>query len=124
MKYSIKVSYFSSLRYECFDGYCLFDVHSDPCEYRNVARQNEQVLNMTVALLLQYRREIVRHVYPDVDPNADPTRTDGYWDTWLERGASGPSSRGRSSGVLTLFSACIIWFFTANQGFEPVKTTV
>lgn len=70
--------------YECFDDYCLFDVHQDPCEYRNVAAQHRDTLNAALDVLNRLRGETVPQYRPDVDPGADPRLFDGYWDTWME----------------------------------------
>jgi len=73
-------------RYECFDGYCLFDTLKDPCEYQNVAEQNPQMLNTTIHILEQFKREMIMQApKPITDPNADPRRFSGYWEHWLER---------------------------------------
>lgn len=76
--------------YECFDDYCLFDIQHDPCEYRNVAKQNQQILNITIDMLEQFKMELIKQYYPDTDPNGNPNNFDGYWDTWMERNASSP----------------------------------
>lgn len=72
-------------RYECFDGYCLFDTLQDPCEYRNVAEQNPQTLEVTIQMLERFKREMTKQPpTPITDPDADPLRFAGYWDNWLE----------------------------------------
>ncbi|XP_025194249.1 arylsulfatase B-like isoform X2 [Melanaphis sacchari] len=72
-------------RYECFDEYCLFDIVQDPCEYRNVAEQNPQMLNQTIDMLRQFKRVMIMQApKPITDPNADPRRFSGYWESWLE----------------------------------------
>ncbi|XP_060859382.1 arylsulfatase B-like isoform X1 [Metopolophium dirhodum] len=72
-------------QYECFDGYCLFDILQDPCEYRNVAKQNPQTLNATIHMLERFKKEITMQTpFPIVDPDADPRRFAGYWEPWLE----------------------------------------
>ncbi|VVC28693.1 Alkaline-phosphatase-like, core domain,Alkaline phosphatase-like, alpha/beta/alpha,Sulfatase, N- [Cinara cedri] len=69
--------------YECFDDYCLFDIRRDPCEYRNVVKQNQEALNMTVFMLEQFENELVNQTLLTVDPNADPRYFGGYWETWM-----------------------------------------
>jgi len=72
-------------QYECFDGYCLFDILQDPCEYRNVAKQNPQTLNATIHMLERFKKEMTMQVPdPIIDPDADPRRFAGYWEPWLE----------------------------------------
>lgn len=72
-------------RYECFDGYCLFDTLQDPCEYRNVAKQNPQTLAQTIGMLEQFKNEMTMQApKPITDPDADPRRFTGYWEPWLE----------------------------------------
>ncbi|XP_025421961.1 arylsulfatase B-like isoform X2 [Sipha flava] len=70
--------------YECFDGYCLFNVYQDPCEYRNVGIQHEDILNTTIYMLDRFRKELVKQSSPSIDLNSDPHNYDGYWETWLE----------------------------------------
>lgn len=70
--------------YECFDKYCLFDTIKDPCEFRNVAKQNPQILDATIDMLKQFKREMMSPDVPKKDPDADPRRFDGYWEPWLE----------------------------------------
>lgn len=74
--------------YECFDSYCLFDIQQDPCEYKNMAKTNQQVLNMTIDILEQFKKEMIKQVIPNIDPKADPRYFDGYWDTWMEHSNS------------------------------------
>lgn len=72
-------------QYECFDGYCLFDILQDPCEYRNVAKQNPQTLDATIHMLEQFKNEMtMQSPDPLIDPEADPRRFAGYWEPWLE----------------------------------------
>jgi len=98
-------------RYECFDNYCLFDVQRDPCEYRNVAKQNGQALAMMVDMLEQYKTEMIRQNIPRVDPNADPRLYDGYWDTWMERGTGVDTFRGgHHARVTMIIIACVFSF--------------
>lgn len=94
-------------RYECFDDYCLFDLHQDPCEYRNVGKQNERVLNMTLDMLVQFKKELVLGNRPRVDPNADPKKFNGYWDTWLEHGGSN-ALEGPMYLVILVFCAYLL----------------
>lgn len=70
--------------YECFDDYCLFDLHHDPCEYKNVANQNKYILNMTIDRLNEFKKNLVEQNRPEYDPNADPRCFNGYWDTWMD----------------------------------------
>jgi len=81
-------------RYECFDGHCLYDLIADPCEYRNVAAQNPSPLATATAALARYRNQLVPQHRPGVDPDANPDRYGGYWDTWLENTAAGRSDHG------------------------------
>jgi len=72
-------------QYECFDGYCLFDILQDPCEYRNLAKQNPQTLEVTIHMLERFKREITKQATNlIIDPDADPRRFSGYWEPWLE----------------------------------------
>lgn len=71
-------------RYECFDGYCLFDLKNDPCEYQNLARENGHILNAIIDLLEQYKKQLVKQNHPTLDPNADPSHFGGYWATWMD----------------------------------------
>lgn len=70
--------------YECFNGYCLFDIQSDPCEYRNLARENIQILNTMINMLDRYKNVLVKQNRSGIDPDANPSRFNGYWETWLD----------------------------------------
>lgn len=70
--------------YDCFDSYCLFNIHRDPCEFQNIATHNRQILNMTIDMLEQFKTEIVKQQQSTIDPNADPRHFNGYWDTWMD----------------------------------------
>lgn len=70
--------------YDCFDNYCLFNIHRDPCEFQNVGIHNGQVLNMTINMLEQFKTDIVKQNHTKVDLKADPRHFNGYWDTWLD----------------------------------------
>lgn len=74
--------------YECFDSYCLFDIQQDPCEYQNIAKNNQQALNMTIDILEQFKKELIKQNIPKIDPKADPLNFDGYWETWMEHNSS------------------------------------
>ncbi|XP_050061914.1 arylsulfatase B-like isoform X2 [Aphis gossypii] len=72
-------------QYECFDGYCLFDTVQDPCEYRNVAEQNPQMLDQMIDMLKQFKGEMKMQAPKRItDPDANPSRFSGYWEPWLE----------------------------------------
>lgn len=92
--------------YDCFDGYCLFDLQRDPCEYQNVAALNQQVLNMTVDMLAQFKKELVKQYYPKVDPNSNPSHFDGYWETWMENNSANLTHRHTCILILT----CLFYF--------------
>lgn len=99
--------------YECFDDYCLFDVQNDPCEYRNVAKQNQQILNITIDMLEQFKTELIKQYYPKVDPNGNPSYFDGYWDTWMEHSASSPKAN-TSLTILWCFPLIYSIFIRSN----------
>lgn len=79
--------------YECFDNYCLFDVLQDPCEFKNIAKNNQQAFNMTMDMLEQFKSEMIMQIYPTVDPNSNPRFFGGYWDTWMEPSAGSDLSK-------------------------------
>lgn len=95
--------------YECFDEYCLFDLQQDPCEYKNIGKQNQQALNMTIDMLNQFKKELVRQNEINVDPNANPSHFDGYWDTWLEGNDSGAL---KESKYVLIFVFCFYYLST------------
>lgn len=95
--------------YECFDSYCLFDIQEDPCEYQNVAKQNQQALNLTILVLEQYKKKVINQNIVDIDPNADPKQFDGYWDNWMERGSSDSPKKHTCIIILTSF----LYFLTS-----------
>ncbi|VVC41236.1 Alkaline-phosphatase-like, core domain,Alkaline phosphatase-like, alpha/beta/alpha,Sulfatase, N- [Cinara cedri] len=93
--------------YECFDSYCLFDIQQDPCEYRNIAKTNQQALNMTIDMLEQFKKEMIKQVNPEIDPKANPSYFDGYWETWMEHSGSNYLI---VNTYLTLFMSLLYFF--------------
>lgn len=99
--------------YECFDSYCLYDVNQDPCEYRNVGKQNEYILNTTIDMLNGFKKELMKQNRPDVDSNSDPRNFDGYWDTWLEPKNNAAKQHTAPSIRIVIFISCFVcnYFF-------------
>lgn len=95
--------------YECFDSHCLFDMRQDPCEFKNVAKQNQQAYNMTMDMLEQFKSEMIMQDYPKADPDSDPRHFGGYWDTWMEPSASSESSRAH---MCILVLTGVLYFLT------------
>lgn len=77
--------------YECFDGHCLFDIQNDPCEYRNVRKENQEILDEMIDILERFKKNMTKQNRQDCDPDADPLRFDGYWDSWMEFNGSASS---------------------------------
>lgn len=77
--------------YECFDGHCLFDIQNDPCEYRNVRKGNQEILDEMINILERFKKNMTKQNRHDCDPDADPVRFDGYWDNWMEFNGSASS---------------------------------
>ncbi|XP_060839029.1 arylsulfatase B-like [Rhopalosiphum padi] len=98
--------------YECFDSPCLFDIQRDPCEYQNIASRYPEALNMTIDMLLQFKKELMMQNYQEIDPEADPRFFDGYWDTWMEKSDGSISFRGRlHSRVILISMMCFYYYF-------------
>jgi len=99
-------------RYQCFDSPCLFDIQQDPCEYQNIASRHPEAFNMTIDLLVQFKKELTMQNYPAIDPAADPRFFDGYWDTWMEKSVGSISFGGQlNSCVIIILIMCFYNYF-------------
>lgn len=98
--------------YECFDDYCLFDIQQDPCEYRNVAKQNQQAFNATIGMLEQFKKELIKQNESIVNHNADPRYFDGYWETWMDSSSGSDSPDGHTRLIIYLTSVILLFNFT------------
>ncbi|XP_078346460.1 arylsulfatase J-like [Oculina patagonica] len=66
------------------DGPCLFNIEDDPCEYTNLAGEEEDVLNYILQLLEKYKASMVPIRNKPYDPNANPHINDGLWTAWCD----------------------------------------
>lgn len=96
--------------YECFDDYCLFDLQQDPCEFRNVAKQNQHTFNMTIGILEQFKKELIKQNDTILNFKADPRYFDGYWETWMDSSGS-DSSQGHRTGLTISLTSIILLFY-------------
>ncbi|XP_050430569.1 arylsulfatase B-like isoform X2 [Adelges cooleyi] len=101
-----------SEHYECFNGYCLFDLENDPCEYKNVAKQHPQVLNMTLDMMNEFKKELVKQNRPGIDPNSDPRKFNGYWETWLDHDET--SDNASNSPMIILITVFVVYFLNLD----------
>lgn len=70
----------------CTNPLCLFDLDNDPCESKNLADENTNVVRqMTQRIEFHYRKKLVpqppRQLY---DPNSNPELYNYTYCTWLE----------------------------------------
>lgn len=62
---------------------CLFDMASDPCETTNLAKRYLDVSTQLYQVLKYYRRQLVAQTNQPIDVNANPTRFNNTWSTWM-----------------------------------------
>ncbi|XP_067010876.2 arylsulfatase B [Anabrus simplex] len=67
----------------CAD-YCLFDLRTDPCETRNVANNNPDVVQMLQARLRYFNEQLVPQLNKPVDNRSDPANFNNTWMPWLD----------------------------------------
>lgn len=63
---------------------CLFDLTSDPCERKNIALSNQEVLATIETKLFQYRKEVLPARNKPADLSADPKYWKGAWVNWKD----------------------------------------
>ncbi|XP_018025361.1 arylsulfatase B isoform X2 [Hyalella azteca] len=63
---------------------CLFHISSDPCELKDVASEQPDVVKMLLQLFLQYNSTAVPILNKASDPNADPKFWNYNWINWLD----------------------------------------
>ncbi|XP_071505899.1 arylsulfatase I-like [Diadema antillarum] len=68
---------------------CLFNIRNDPCEYYNIADWNQDILELLLIRLEEYRQTMVPPKIKDSDPNSDPKYHDHCWVPWVDVGGSG-----------------------------------
>lgn len=61
---------------------CLFDLESDPCEYRDVSDVYPHKVQELEERLNYYRSTALPVVYPMISPKADPKNFNSFWGPW------------------------------------------
>lgn len=62
---------------------CLFNLHVDPCETHNVAKNHVTVSARLYEALKYYRRLLVPQINLPFDPAANPARFNNTWSSWV-----------------------------------------
>ena len=58
---------------------CLFDLEEDPCEKRNVAEDEPEVVEFLQALIEEYRKSAVAPIRRYSDPDSAPSKWGYIW---------------------------------------------
>ncbi|XP_049520772.1 arylsulfatase B-like [Dermacentor silvarum] len=69
--------------FESGETYYLFDVARDPCEQRNLAKDQPELLFALLDKLSVYNKTVVPPVNDTIDPRGYPQYNDGIWKPWL-----------------------------------------
>lgn len=69
---------------DCTVEVCLFDLHEDPCETTNVARDHPNIVNKLEERLKVFSQEAVQQTEGVVDPKSNPKFFNDTWSTWLD----------------------------------------
>lgn len=96
----------------CMEG-CLFDLHEDPCESKNLADDLPEVVKNLKKRLNELRSEMMVQTNMGVDLMSNPKFCNGSWFTWLD-GCEGLSSssatpNGKSVKIFTYFVVTLIF---------------
>lgn len=65
-------------------GFCLYDLHKDPCETKDIADKHPTVVNALKERLATFWNEALTPSPRGVDKAADPKYCNGTWFLWKE----------------------------------------
>ena len=68
----------------CLRAHCLFNLHSDPCEYNDVSSQYPEIYQQMKNKLEDYKKGMVPSRKQPGDKMADPKLHGGVWGPWKE----------------------------------------
>ncbi|KAH9368178.1 hypothetical protein HPB48_010641 [Haemaphysalis longicornis] len=63
--------------------YYLFDLSCDPCELRNLASTNPQIVSFLLSKLAAYNKTVVPTIDPTMDSRGFPENNNGLWGPWI-----------------------------------------
>ena len=63
---------------------CLYHIPSDPCEYNNIAAQNQDLVIQLLTKLMKYEDKMVPPLNNAVDPAGNPKYHNGAWVPWIK----------------------------------------
>jgi len=69
--------------------FCLFDIGSDPCEYRDIRAEQPEIYEMMMALLREYKSAEAPSLFaqhPSDFEAASPLKHGGAWSPWMDGG--------------------------------------
>ena len=72
--------------YTCdiFQGPCLFNVRTDPCEYHDLSAKKPGYLKIMIKKLQKYKNSMVKSRHIDrIDKRSNPKRHGGVWKPWI-----------------------------------------
>ncbi|CAH0383750.1 unnamed protein product [Bemisia tabaci] len=69
---------------QCSEAPCLFNIHQDPCEFRDVAAHHPSIVDELRKLYEKYASSFAEPQDHGLDPAALPQNWDGWWTPWLD----------------------------------------
>lgn len=73
---------FLPINLDCYP--CLFDLWMDPCETRNIARDQPTILVNLMRRIDEFWKNLVPQQNKPVDPRSNPANYENVWTTWLD----------------------------------------
>ena len=67
------------------DGYCLFNIKEDPCEFNDLSKVHPDILQALLTRLDEYKSTMVPpRNNMTIDPLANPKLHNGVWVPWIK----------------------------------------
>ena len=66
-----------------FQGICLYNIRSDPCEYNDLSKVYPNIVRNLWKKILNYNKTSVLPLNKPIDPKANPIYHNNIWDVWV-----------------------------------------
>ncbi|XP_030845444.1 arylsulfatase I isoform X1 [Strongylocentrotus purpuratus] len=72
---------------------CLFNIRHDPCEFNNIANWNQDIVELLLTRIEEYRATMVPIRNKEPDPRSYPKYHDNCWVPWVDDTSTAPGTR-------------------------------